>query len=61
MQGRHLISGQDTDAGKLLLRQHAVGSQQLDALQDGYGIVQCAERIDAYVKSEVSELPADVV
>ena len=35
--------------------------QALDAVENGHRVVQCAERIDAYVESESFELSADVV
>ncbi len=53
------VSGPDLYA--VFLGEWRVGQQSFDAVKNGHGIVQCAERIDAYIESEFFELSADAV
>ena len=41
--------------------EQAVRNQQFYALQYGDGIIKCSERIDTYVKSEISQLSSDII
>lgn len=53
------VAGPDLYA--VILGEWRTGQQSFDAVKNGHGIVQCAERIDAYIESEFFELSADAV